>query len=266
MTPRPGGPPPYVSTGTGEPVLLLPPAATRATIWELHQAPALRAAGHRVLTTDHRGTTEEHAAEGQWRFADLVADAARLVQHAAGGPCHLVGASLGAMVAQRLAVVRPDLVRSLTLLGTRARTPRFVAASVEALAEAARSGKVPVDYAATSTMLQLFAPATLLDDRFAGEWLDLMTLSPVTGEGAALQYQATLAVDAGRDELSAVACPTLVVAFPYDAVTPPALGAEVAAAIDGARYEEVAGCGHFGFIERPAEVNRLLVDFLADVD
>lgn len=255
--------PPHQSTGSGEPVLLLAPAATRSAVWSLHQVPALRAAGYRALTYDHRGTTDAFAPDGPWRFADLVADAARLVQEAAGEPCHLVGSSLGALVAQRLAVLRPDLVRSITLLGTRSRTPAFTAALAGANAGAARSGEVPVDYAAAATMTQLFSPATLLDDRFAKEWLDLMTLRPIRGDGIARQYLATLTVDDWADELSAIDCPTLVVGFPFDTVMPPALGREVADAIDGARYEEVPDCGHFGFLERPTEVNTLLLGFLA---
>lgn len=256
--------PPHRSTGSGEPVLLLPPAATRSSVWSLHQVPALRAAGYRVITFDHRGTTDDFVPEGPTRFAELVADAGRLLTEVAGGPCHLVGSSLGALVAQRLAVLRPDLVRSVSLLGTRARTPAFITAMVEAIVDAARSGEVPREYAAMSTMAQLFSPATLLDDRFAKEWLDLMTLSPISGEGAARQYLATLFADDRADELTTISCPALVVGFLYDAVMPTPLVREVADAIEGARYEEVAGCGHFGFLERPAEVNALLLDFLAE--
>ncbi|GAA3486524.1 alpha/beta fold hydrolase [Streptomyces cremeus] len=255
--------PPHSSTGSGEPVLLLAPAATRSAIWSLHQEPALRAAGYRVLAFDHRGSTEDYVPEGPERLADLVADAARIVQEVAGRPCHLVGASLGAMVAQRLAIVRPDLVRSLTLLGTRARTPAFTAATVRNVIDAARTEAVPASYAAGCTMVQLFAPSTLLDDRFAREWLDLMTLSPVRGEGAARQYLATLSVDDWSAELAAVDCPTLAVGFHYDTQMPPALVKEVADLIEGARFEEVADCGHFGFLERPDVVNDLILEFLA---
>jgi pimeloyl-ACP methyl ester carboxylesterase len=46
-------------------------------------------------------------------------------------------------------------------------------------------------------------------------------------------------------------------------MTPPYLAREVAEAIPEARYEEIEGCGHFGYLERPAEVNKLLVEFFA---
>jgi pimeloyl-ACP methyl ester carboxylesterase len=57
--------------------------------------------------------------------------------------------------------------------------------------------------------------------------------------------------------------PTLVVAFADDVMIPPPLSREVAAAIPGARYAEVPGAGHFGYLERPDEVNRLLLEFFA---
>jgi pimeloyl-ACP methyl ester carboxylesterase len=55
---------------------------------------------------------------------------------------------------------------------------------------------------------------------------------------------------------------SLVIGFADDLVLPPRLSREVADAISGARYAEVAGCGHIGYLERPDEVNRLLVEFI----
>jgi pimeloyl-ACP methyl ester carboxylesterase len=57
--------------------------------------------------------------------------------------------------------------------------------------------------------------------------------------------------------------PSLVIGFADDLMLPSYLAREVAEAIPGARYEEIEGCGHFGYLERPDEVNKLLVKFLA---
>lgn len=254
--------PPYVSAGDGDPVLMIAPAATSSTVWALHQVPALTTAGYRVLSYDHRGTTDAWNPPEPWRFADLVADAAAVAQRAGGGPCHLVGSSLGAFTAARLAILRPDLVRSLTLLGTQARTPAFFRAQTDAKIEAMRSGEVPARRAALQSMNELFGPITLLDDRKAMEWLELMTLSPVHGEGVARQYEAVLTVDNWSEELDRIECPTQVVGFQRDTLMPPELVREVAEAVPDSEYLEVPDCGHFGFLERPAEINKRLVDFL----
>jgi RNA polymerase sigma-70 factor (ECF subfamily) len=57
--------------------------------------------------------------------------------------------------------------------------------------------------------------------------------------------------------------PLLVVAFGDDVAIPPRLSREVADTVPGARYVEIPDAGHFGYLERPDEVNRVLLDFLA---
>ncbi|WP_445181923.1 alpha/beta fold hydrolase [Pseudonocardia sp. Cha107L01] len=54
-----------------------------------------------------------------------------------------------------------------------------------------------------------------------------------------------------------------MVAFADDVMIPPYLSCEVADVIPGARYAEVPAAGHFGYLERPDEVNRLLLEFFA---
>ena len=55
----------------------------------------------------------------------------------------------------------------------------------------------------------------------------------------------------------------LVIAFRDDLIAPPVLCREVADHIPGCRYEEIAGCGHYGYLEQPEKANRLLIDYFA---
>lgn len=255
----------YDRSGTGPPVLLIPPAATRAAVWHTHQVPALCAAGYEVVTFDQRGTAPS-GMPGPFRLADLVADAARLIGALNLGPCLVAGSSLGAMVAQELAVVRPDLLRGIALLGTRGRMTGFLEAFARNTVEELRADtRTSPRRDALVGALQLFAPETLTDDRFANDWLHLAEAFPVRGAGAAAQYEAAITGDR-LDALSAVTTPTLVVGFGHDAIMPPSLVREVSAAIPGSRYTEVPDAGHFGFLEQPAVVNRLLLEFFASVD
>lgn len=251
----------YSSVGSGEPVLCINPAASRARIWETYQVPALVAAGFRVVTFDSRGTAPSSVPPGPYRLPELAADAAGLLDELGLGPCHVVGASLGAMTAQELALARPDLVRSTALLATRGRTDVFRGAMATAGAEAARaSGAIPPRYAALSTVMQLLSPVTLLDDRASTDWIELLTAFPIGGEGAAAQYEATVTPDR-LAALSGLNRPTLVAAFADDVLIPPTLVREVADAIPDSEYVEVPDCGHYGFLERPHDVNKRLVEF-----
>jgi thioesterase CepJ len=248
--------------GSGEPVLLLPPAGTSAGIWALHQVPAIVDAGYRAIVLDSRGTATTPSAP--FRLADLAGDAACLIAELRIGPCLVVGASLGAMIGQELALIRPDLVRAAALLGTRCRTDLFRAKFTRAYADQVRRGSPPSEVEALMLLSQLFSAATLADDGQVADLLTLFRTFYARGVGPAMQYEATIIPDRS-DALRQVGSPCLVIAFAEDTLTPPTLCREVAAAIPGCRYIEIADCGHFGFLERPERVNSTLIDFFSAV-
>ncbi|MFF8785749.1 alpha/beta fold hydrolase [Streptomyces sp. NPDC015125] len=256
----------YGVHGTGgEPMLLIPPAASRGSIWTRHQVPALVAAGYVVVVPELRHTTSVGLPKPFGLF-DLVSDVAALITALGLGPCRVAGASLGALIAQELAVARSELVTALGLLGTRGRTDAYREALGRGHAQAMRDGsRNTALFEATSYMAQLFGPETLADDAFVGEWLTSYQLFRPGGAGAAAHYEATLGYDR-LAELSSIRVPTLVISFGRDVIMPPAEGAAVARAIPRARFVELPGCGHFGFLERPGEVNELLIDFFDGVE
>jgi pimeloyl-ACP methyl ester carboxylesterase len=254
---------PYEEYGSGQPVLLIPPAATPAGVWAMHQIPAIVAAGYRVIAAESRGTPPA-VPSAPFRVADLTDDAACLITELRLAPCLIVGASLGAMAGQELALSRPDLVRAAALLGTRCRTDFIRGRFARAYADQVRKGEPPSDLDAVMLVMQMFSSGTLADDRQAADWLTLFQLFSARGVGPAMQYQATLIPDR-TEALRQVRRPCLVVAFSEDQVAPPALGQEVASAIPGCRYVEIAGCGHLGFLERPEPVNAALIDFFSAV-
>jgi pimeloyl-ACP methyl ester carboxylesterase len=93
------------------------------------------------------------------------------------------------------------------------------------------------------------------------DWLDLFEFS---GSGISAGVRAQLEVEDFSDRLAAygrIRVPSLVIGFADDLMVPSYLAREVAEVIPGARYEEIEDCGHFGYLERPAEVNKLLLKF-----
>lgn len=254
----------YEEHGRGQPVLLIPPAATPPGAWAMNQVRAIVAAGYRVIVAGSRGTPPSTVPSAPFRVSDLADDAACLITELGLAPCLIVGASLGAMVAQELALSRPDLVRAVALLGTRCRTDFIRGRFARAYAGQIRRGEPPSDLDAIMLVMQLFSSATLADDGQAADWLTLFQVFSACGIGPAMQYEATLIPDR-TDALRQVRRPCLVVAFAEDTVTPPVLCREVAAAIPGCRYTEIEGCGHFGFLERPEPVNAALIGFFSAV-
>jgi pimeloyl-ACP methyl ester carboxylesterase len=252
----------YQVTGSGELVVLIMGTGSPGRVWQLHQVPALVGAGYRVATVDNRGIPPSDECASGMTIDDLVGDTAALIEHLGGGPARVVGTSLGSRVAQELALARPDLVSQAVMMAAHGR-PDPVQSTLSAGERALHDAgiELPSMYYAAITALLNLSPRTLNDRRAVQDWLDLFELS---GSGIGAGVRAQLELEDFPDRLAAyrmIRMPSLVIGFADDLMVPPYLAREVAEAIPGARYEEIEGCGHFGYLERPAEVNKLLVKF-----
>jgi pimeloyl-ACP methyl ester carboxylesterase len=254
----------YQVTGSGELVVLVMGTGSPGRVWQLHQVPALVAAGYRVATVDNRGIPPSDECASGMTIEDLVGDTAALIEHLGGGPARVVGTSLGSRVVQELALARPDLVSQAVMMTAHGR-PHLVQSMLSAGERALHDAgiELPSMYYAAITALLNLSPRTLNDRPAVQEWLDVFEFS---GSGIGAGVRAQLQVEDFPDRLAAyskIRMPSLVIGFADDLMVPPYLAREVAEAIPGARYEEIEGCGHFGYLERPAEVNELLVTFFA---
>lgn len=219
---------------------------------------ALLAAGdeqsgpRRVVRYDLRDTGQsETVAPGAARYtgSDLVDDLAALIEHLHAAPAHVVGLSLGGALVQRLAVRRPDLLASVTLMST---TPvgDIPVALPPPTAELAASfgGEAPqTDWA---------HPAAVRDAAIAAERLYSGTI-PVDEERIGRITAATLArtrspasadnhwaIADGPADDGSITVPTLVVHGSHDPLFPPAHGRALADRVPGARLVLVPGMGH----------------------
>ncbi|MFD9734606.1 alpha/beta fold hydrolase [Umezawaea sp. NPDC059074] len=254
----------YQVAGEGELVVLVMGTGSPGGVWRAHQVPALVAAGYRVATFDNRGIPPTDECAGGFTVADMVGDTAALIEHLGGGPARVAGTSLGARVTQELALARPDLVSHAALLATYGRPDPVRDSLSLGERELHDAGvKLPAKFHAAITALRYLSPATLVDPVRARDWLDLFEFG---GSSVGAGTRAQMALNDFTDRLAEyrrITVPCLVIGFTDDRTLPPHLAREVAAAIPGSRYTEVADAGHLGYLEQPAEVNRLLVEFFA---
>lgn len=252
----------YQRAGRGEPVLMIMGPAAAGRIWTLYQTPALNRAGYQTVVFDHRGILPSDLPAAPCSVMDMVADTAGLIEALDLAPCRIVGTSLGAMIAQELAIADPHLVRCAVLIATLARSD--VARRAQAAGDLAlwQSGiPLPPEYEAARAAFELLSPATLNEDATISTWLDAFELSG--GGNRAGRQEVTVDADSDRREaLRQVTVPCRVIAFTDDLITPPHLGAEVAEAIPDCDFVEIGGCGHLGHLERPGEVNSAIIEFL----
>lgn len=253
----------YVDRGHGEPVLFIAGQGGLGRTWDLHQVPAFRAAGYRVITFDNRGVGATANADG-FTTATMVADTAALIERLDVAPVRIVAVSMGAYIAQELLVARPELVRQAALMATRGRHDRVREFFRTAERELVKSGaRLPPAYEAKCRLLEGLSPKTLNDDGSVQGWIDIFTMWP-TKATPGLYAQYGVAPDNDRrPAYRGVPTSVLVIGFADDLVVPPHLGAEVADAFPNGHYREIADTGHLGFLERPDAVNAAILDFFA---
>ncbi|MGP3925052.1 alpha/beta fold hydrolase [Streptomyces sp. 8N616] len=251
----------YEEHGAGDPVVMVTGTGAPGRMWRTHQVPALKAAGFKVVTVDNRGIPPSDPCPEGFTLDDMAADVAGLIEHLGAGPCRVVGFSLGGIVVQELILARPELVRSAVLMATSGRADTFATAQAVAEMDLADSGvKLPPRYAAYVNALQSLSPQTLGDEEQLRDWLDIFEISAV--DLASVRGQLGLQLIPNRlPAYGAIRCPCLVLGFQHDLTVRPQLTREVADSIPGAVFTEIPGCGHYGYLEKPAAVNAALVDF-----
>src|SRR5947207_3139197 len=109
----------YESSGTGEPLLLIPGFACDHSIWG--KVAPLLSAKHRVVSFDNRGMGESSGLEGPCSIREMADDLARLLDELGIKRADVAGHSMGGMIAQELVLAYPDRVRSLLLLASAAK-------------------------------------------------------------------------------------------------------------------------------------------------
>jgi len=247
--------------GYGEPVLLITGTGGRGREWAAHQVPAIISSGRRAITVDNRGVPPSDAGLDGFTLDDMVEDTVGLIGALGITSCRIVGFSLGGIIVLESVLKYPDLFTQAVVVGSRGRTDALRRALSEAHAALEDSGAVlPPAYSAVVRAMQYLSPRTLNNEQLIRDWLDLFELSPADTRINKAQRGLDL-IDNRLEEYRKIKASCLVIGFQDDLVVPPLFCREIADSIPGARYEEVPGCGHYGHLERPAEVNSLILDF-----
>jgi pimeloyl-ACP methyl ester carboxylesterase len=238
----------FVQRGSGDPILLVQGLGGDVVHWGETFLGRLE---RRFLVTayDHRGIGRSPRREGTFGIPDLADDAAALLDHLGIATTHVLGLSMGGMVAQELVLRHPDRIRTLTLSSTFAggeTALRTYPPMVQALAAPFLRGATPP--AALAEMVATQA-------RQWGVARDADALQTVLGQLTAVGGHDTYA------RLPQVAVPTLVMHGERDPVIPVANARLLAGAIPGARLEVLAGAGHVPFWEQPERCARLIAEF-----
>lgn len=242
----------------GPAVLLVMGLAYPAAMW-FRVVPVL-ADRYRVLRVDNRGAGETGDVPGAPYSVETMAGDLLAVLDAAGvQQAHVVGISMGGLLAQELAVTAPERVRSLCLVATHPGIAHAVIdPEVLAFVTAGRSEMTPQQAAEASIPFN-YAPGTPRE-RIEQDWAVRFPLA-CSPQGYAAQVQGTLPWTR-FDDLPQLHVPTLVVHGELDRLVLPDNGRLLAERIPGAELTVVPDANHVLMTDQPEQVGALLRDWV----
>lgn len=247
----------YERGGSGEPLLLVMGLSGTHRTWGQPFLDALRE-DFEVVVYDHRGIGHSSRAEPGFSIADLADDAAGLLDELGWDAAHVVGISMGGMVAQEIALRHPERIRTLTLGCTYAGGPGSSLTSETVfgrLGEAWGSGDR--ERALRTAWEVNVSSAFAADDAQFATFREDALAVPVALPAIVAQVQAIGGHDVSA-RLGEIAAPTLIVHGTADEMLPVSNAHAIAERMPQARLEVLDGIGHLFFWERPGDSARLV--------
>jgi pimeloyl-ACP methyl ester carboxylesterase len=251
-----------------EPLLLIMGLGAQMILWDDDFCRQLAARGFRVIRFDNRDIGQSSKMSGgkrlsalellklrflkipvsaPYKLGDMAQDVVGLMDALGNRSAHLVGASMGGMIAQEIAIVFPERVRSLTSIMSTTGNPKLPAPTREATAvlmapPPATRDEYIARFAQTWKILRAGSfPQDEALDRSRAERTYARGLNPA---GVARQLRAIFASGSRKARLASVKAPTLVIHGTVDPLVRPEGGKDTADSIPGARLLMVEGMGH----------------------
>ena len=249
--------------GEGSPLLLIMGLGGSCRGWLALQVPDF-ATRHRTVIYDHRGVGDSEDPGRPFSTADLADDAAALLDALAIPRAHVLGAFMGGMVAQELALRHPARVDRLVLVGTYTRPDAKRRMLLEKWKEMVDQG-LSLAVVAKERLLWTLSDETLEQSDLVHPMIQgfLRERFPMSADTFVRQCDACLGHDT-LARLRQLPHETLVLCGQQDNLTPPRLAKELAAAIPKSHLVTIPGAGHLVMAEAAKRFNQVVLQFLED--
>ncbi|MDX8350916.1 3-oxoadipate enol-lactonase [Cognatiyoonia sp. IB215182] len=239
----------------GPPVVFANSLGTTLHLWDpiLPHLPG----GLRIIRYDKRGHGRSDVPDGPYTMGQLVSDAEAVCKAADVKDALFVGLSVGGMIAQGLAVKRPELIRALVLSNTAAKigNPKLWQDRIDAVRAHGMAG-------IADNVMQRWFGRDFYGTPDMAPWQAMLEATPAEG------YAGVCAAIAGTDfytPTSGLRIPTLGIAGSEDRGTPTDLVRETIDLIPGAQFVLMRRVGHLPCVEAPEEYAAQLTSFMKAV-
>lgn len=240
------------------PVLMIQGLGASKNAWNLQRI--AMATRFRIISFDNRGAGRSDKPTESFTLEQMADDALAVLDAAGIDTAHVVGASMGGVISQIVAVKYPHRVRSLTLVCTACRNHPWRQELLQSWAKtAADKGMIEVGKEAAQWVMSPRSFRRLVP---AFTWMGpLAALRPrhsfVSQIDAILNTREDLV-----DQLSTITAPTMVIVGNQDILTPRGDSEEIAERIPNAELVVISGAAHGLMMEHSSTFNRILIEFL----
>ena len=240
------------------PVLMIQGLGASKNAWNLQRI--AMATRFRIISFDNRGAGRSDKPTEPFTLEQMADDALAVLDAAGIETAHVVGASMGGVISQIVAVKYPHRVRSLTLVCTACRNHPWRQELLQSWAKTAEEkGMIEVGKEAAQWVMSPRSFRRLVP---AFTWMGpLAALRPrhsfVSQIDAILNTREDLV-----DQLSTITAPTMVIVGNQDVLTPRGDSEEIAERIPNAELVVISGAAHGLMMEHSSTFNKILIEFL----
>jgi pimeloyl-ACP methyl ester carboxylesterase len=251
----------YQTVGDGPPLVMIMGLGGDATWWERQVGPfAMR---HKVILVENRGVGASDKPPGPYTTQMMAADTLAVMDDAGAPRAHVLGISMGGMIAQELALAAQERVASLTLAATYAKPDQAIRKSAGASPVPENFGGADAKQMFKMLMAMVLTPEFIKREK---EWLKAnfqRTLeNGTTMDHFKAHVHAVMHHDT-TDRLASLRVPTLVVTGDQDLLVPPHHSDLLASLIPDARLVKIPGGTHGFNVEMPDAFNDVVLSFLS---
>jgi 3-oxoadipate enol-lactonase len=251
----------YQDTGAGSQTLVLINGVGDDLSGWANQVAAFSSAGLRVVSFDNRGVGRSSQPPGPYTSGEMAADLKAVVAHFGLSRFHLLGVSMGGVIAQEYALAYPDDLISLVLANTFAVADRFTIAAFQTWVTVAQTAGMAVMMEQQAPWI--YSPAFYRD--FPDRVAELVSAAQGSSQPAAA-FAAQMAALTGHDcagRIGMLAVPTLVLVASDDIIIQPALSRQLFDLLGaGLGTWAIVPGGHAAFWENPAPWNQAVIEFV----